>query len=245
MPSTPSAAPEVAPTKPKKKRPTRRARPANYVPRPRNSFMIFRSEFCAKRRLSTRVEDDHRIISRIAAILWHDLPEVEKQEFHVKAELEKLEHRRLHPDYRFTPTVRAQKPVKRKVQRNGAEDLERCREVAELLKAGKQGDELEEAVRVLNLEKDAGSNTTESLPSIAPQLQGWQPQNGVSEIAFVPELLPPHSISTAIYESPFSRILSNLNPQRYDENLQLRRGTSPHLVSVEPYDCVIDRPFKC
>ncbi|KAJ7456440.1 hypothetical protein FB451DRAFT_1048085, partial [Mycena latifolia] len=161
------------------------------VPRPRNAFMIFRSEFWAKQKISKTVEVDHRHISRIVGILWNELSEDEKRVFRVKADLEKLEHQKLYPTYRFTPTVRAQKPVKRKVRRNGAKDLNRCREVAGLLMAGKQGDELEKAV--LDLDKEAESRPATLadalLPSNArrsPDVRGWMPENGISERVFVP-----------------------------------------------------------
>ncbi|KAJ7630426.1 high mobility group box domain-containing protein [Roridomyces roridus] len=184
-------------------RPTRRVRPADYVPRPSNAFMIFRSEFCARRRVSPNIEDDHRIISRIVGHLWRDMSDAEKQPFHVKAELEKEEHRRLYPNYRFNPIVRTSKPVKRKVQRNGPEDLERCREMAELLKAGKQGDELEEAVRIRHLEKTV-TPTTESAPPLPhvpleqldfqPAMLSWQPT--IDPAAF---LVPVQQLDPALW----------------------------------------------
>ncbi|KAJ7922948.1 high mobility group box domain-containing protein, partial [Mycena leptocephala] len=84
------------------------------IPRPRNAFLIFRSELCASGKISKKVEGDHRHISIAAAEVWKAFTEDEKQPYLVKAELEKLEHRRLYPSYRFTPTVRAKKPLKRK-----------------------------------------------------------------------------------------------------------------------------------
>lgn len=123
-----------------------RPRPANYVPRPRNAFMIFRSEFWANDKISRTIEHDHRHISRIIGHYWNEMPDVEKQVWRVKAEQEKLEHMQRYPGYRFSPGSRTKKPVKRKVKRNGAEELLRCRQVAELLMAGKEGEELENAV---------------------------------------------------------------------------------------------------
>ncbi|KAJ7480107.1 hypothetical protein B0H11DRAFT_1267659 [Mycena galericulata] len=257
--STPSAAAEpLALTTPKKKRPTRKPRPANHVARPRNSFIIFRSEFYAMQRITPKVEDDHRIISRVAAILWHDLPEEDKREYQVKAELEKLEHRRLHPNYRFLPVVRAQKPLKRKVQRNGPEDLERCREIAELLKAGKQGDELEEAVRSLNLDRDADSTTQE--PSNAPDVRGWQPQDVGSENLLVPDLLPSLPIIPevaplpSLFEAPYlggdlsdvpSQHFHTSNATGYSWQFDYAPAFSGPLppVSVEPYEDTPERAF--
>ncbi|KAJ7102465.1 hypothetical protein B0H15DRAFT_875983 [Mycena belliarum] len=159
-----------------------RRRPADHVPRPRNAFMIFRSEFWAKQKINKNVEVDHRHISRIVGHLWNDLPEDGKMVYRVKAEREKLEHQRLYPGYRFTPTVRTQKPVKRKVQRNGLKDLTRCHKVAGLLKAGKEGKELEKAVMSLDNEEAAEPQpVADHLPCnthLAPDVRGWVPENG-------------------------------------------------------------------
>ncbi|KAJ7924473.1 high mobility group box domain-containing protein, partial [Mycena leptocephala] len=69
----------------------------DHIPRPRNAFLIFRGK------ISKKVEGDHRHISIAAAEVWKAFTEDEKQPYLVKAELEKLEHRRLYPSYRFTP----------------------------------------------------------------------------------------------------------------------------------------------
>ncbi|KAF8213693.1 hypothetical protein K438DRAFT_1452177, partial [Mycena galopus ATCC 62051] len=84
------------------------------IPRPRNAFMIFRSELCSSGKISKKVEGDNRHISITAAAVWKAFLEDEKKPYQVMAELEKLEHRRLYPNYRFKPTVRATKPLKRK-----------------------------------------------------------------------------------------------------------------------------------
>jgi hypothetical protein len=109
--------------------------------------MIFRSEFWAEEKITRTVERDHRHISRIIGHCWNQMPEAEKSVWRLKAEQEKLEHGKKYPGYRFMPGSRAQKPLKRNVKRNGSEELLRCRQVAELLLAGKQGGELETAVR--------------------------------------------------------------------------------------------------
>lgn len=66
----------------------------------------------------------------------------------------KAEHGRQYPGYRFAPTSRAQKPLKRKVKRNGPEEVARCDKVAELLLAGKEGRDLEAAVKAITVSTD-------------------------------------------------------------------------------------------
>lgn len=108
--------------------------------------MIFRSEF-SQEKIKRTVERDHRHISRIIGHYWNQLPESEKAVWRLKAEQEKADHMKKYPGYRFTPTVRTQRPLKRNVKRNGKDDLMRCRRVAALLLEGKEGDELETAVK--------------------------------------------------------------------------------------------------
>ncbi|KAF8640694.1 hypothetical protein AX17_000350 [Amanita inopinata Kibby_2008] len=124
----------------------------NRIPRPRNAFMIFRSEFCAGKKILRSVERDHRHISRIVGYCWNKLSESEKDIWRDKAEQEKMDHSRKYPGYHFTPTVRSKKPVKRNVKRNGVDDLLRCQRLADLLISGKEGNELEDAA------KDLGTN---------------------------------------------------------------------------------------
>lgn len=120
--------------------------------------MIFRSEFCAGEKISRSVERDHRHISRIIGYYWNKLPESEKDVWRRKAEQEKSEHLRKYPGYRFTPTVRAKRPVKRNVKRNGEDDLLRCQILADFLMLGKEGKELEDAAK--NLEADTQTPPT-------------------------------------------------------------------------------------
>ena len=129
-----------------------RPRTRNHIPRPRNAFMIFRSEFCAGEKISRSVERDHRHISRIIGYYWNKLPESEKDVWRRKAEQEKSEHLRKYPGYRFTPTARAKRPVKRNVKRNGEDDLLRCQILADFLMLGKEGKELEDAAKTLEAE---------------------------------------------------------------------------------------------
>ncbi|KAJ3576288.1 hypothetical protein NP233_g524 [Leucocoprinus birnbaumii] len=120
------------------------------IPRPRNAFMLFRSAFHREKRLTNQVEKDHRHISRIIAHCWSELPEVEKDVWRQKAELEKQQHALAYPEYRFKPTPRSKPPVKRNVKRNSPKEIERCRKIAKLLQDGKSGEELTHAVRHLD-----------------------------------------------------------------------------------------------
>ncbi|KAG6869053.1 hypothetical protein C0993_004726 [Termitomyces sp. T159_Od127] len=143
---TPSPPPPMSPQKP-----APRLRSGNRIPRPRNAFMIFRSEFWATAKISKTVEHDHRHISRIIGHCWNQLTEEEKAVWRRRAEQEKIEHQIKYPGYRFSPNVRTKQVVKRNVKRNGEDEMLRCKKVAELLLAGKAGKELDNAVQSIDL----------------------------------------------------------------------------------------------
>ena len=139
--------------------------PAEKVTRPRNAFMLFRSNFC-KERITAGVERDHRHISRIVGHYWHMLSDLEKEKWKMLAEREKLEHQRKYPGWKFRPSPREKKPLKRKVKRNGPADLARSKALAELVRQGKSGADLEsawlESSRETPLSPDMGSSDSNS-----------------------------------------------------------------------------------
>jgi HMG (high mobility group) box len=201
--------------------PSRRS--GNRVPRPRNAFMIFRNEFWAEAKISRSVEHDHRHISRIIGHCWNQLPDAEKNKWRQKAEQEKLEHIMKYPGYRFTPNARTKKVIKRKVKRNGEEELLRCKQVAELLLAGKHGVELDSAVKSMKSPPE-GTALKETGPSTSGELQHESESSAGDVSAFdhfdIPvfrsPLLPPAEMSMNIsptYQTPsVSMILHSLGP---------------------------------
>jgi hypothetical protein len=122
--------------------------------------MIYRSSVWSQQKIPTGIERDHRHISRIIGHCWNSLPEEEKRIWRTKAEEEKQEHSMKYPGYRYTPVARTDKPIKRKVNRNGEKDKQRCKKVAELLLAGTEGTALESAVKEL----DADTKEYTSIP---------------------------------------------------------------------------------
>ncbi|KAH9850652.1 hypothetical protein C2E23DRAFT_834811 [Lenzites betulinus] len=153
--SSPSPSPALQSPKPRKKAAggsRKAAKMPGHIPRPRNAFMIFRSE-CSTHVKEQQIEHDHRIISKILGNVWRELPADKKAEYQLRAAEEKREHRLKYPFYRFTPQQRTEKAKKRNVKRNGATDRQRCEKVARLLLEGKGGD-------VLKAEVDKFDRTT-------------------------------------------------------------------------------------
>ncbi|KAL7285841.1 hypothetical protein ACG7TL_000950 [Trametes sanguinea] len=128
----------------------RGAKSADYIPRPRNAFMIFRSEYCMDVKES-QVEHDHRMISKILGEVWRNLEPERKEHYKQLAAEEKRVHTIKYPNYRFSPQQRTEKPKKRNVKRNGATDKQRCEKVAKLLLEGKGGNALKAEVEKFDM----------------------------------------------------------------------------------------------
>ena len=159
---------------------TRRRGP-NHVPRPLNSFFLFKTDWLAKRKsLLAGIEQDHRQLNRMASSEWRKLPPEAKQRFKDAAHQAKIEHSIKYPGYRFTPKPRGDRR-KRKTKRNEPEVLLRNEEAARLVSQGVTGDALCEALadydRRCSDEKQhcavstsPPSSLSEGLPSTPPAL---------------------------------------------------------------------------
>lgn len=180
---------------------TSRNKSPNHIPRPRNAFMLFRSAFAAAQKIRTTVEHDNRHITRIIAHCWNRLSDADKRVWREKAAAEKALHAQKYPNYRFSPVGRATKPIKRNVRRNGIEDKKRCEKVADLLLAGKSGEELEDAVKQIDMSlktevsDHAGNDPSLDAEESSANDHEWQSQFSDSEDSNIPPfrspLLPP------------------------------------------------------
>ena len=76
------------------------------VGRPANAFIIFRSHLVREGKIPASVEHKQQTLSRIAGEAWNLLSDEEKEVYRQMAREAQEEHRRLHPDYKFTPAAR-------------------------------------------------------------------------------------------------------------------------------------------
>ncbi|KAF5334006.1 hypothetical protein D9611_015100 [Ephemerocybe angulata] len=123
-----------------------RKKPENYIPRPPNAFILFRSAFIRSRHVSTGVETNHSTLSKIIGLTWQNLPEEERQVWHRKAKQAEAEHRIKFPQYAFKPLHSRKGGGKRKVREVGPKDQVRCAKIAEFLVQGLKGKELDAAI---------------------------------------------------------------------------------------------------
>ncbi|KAF8588435.1 hypothetical protein K439DRAFT_1613475 [Ramaria rubella] len=151
--SLPTPSPSETPSARSARSSHTRKRSPSHIPRPRNAFIIFRSEFCERQKMSEKgIESDHRHISRIAAHVWNNLDEDKKAEYKQRADQEKAEHKAAYPSYRYAPVGRPRAAViiQRKAKRDTTDDATRCRKIAELLLSGMDDEEFQKAAKELD-----------------------------------------------------------------------------------------------
>ncbi|KAI0090111.1 hypothetical protein BDY19DRAFT_938531 [Irpex rosettiformis] len=136
----------------------------SYIPRPPNAFILFRSSFIKAQHIPEKIEDNHCALSKIIGKYWKTLPRPERQVWEAKAIVALAEHRKKYPDWRFRPGANGLGKVKdgprRKNNRKGRGETEkkvrnrekRCDKIADLLVAGKKGEDLEAAIRAYDSE---------------------------------------------------------------------------------------------
>jgi hypothetical protein len=78
---------------------------------------------------------------------WQNLPNGERQAWHIKAKEAQEEHKRRWPQYSFRPVTNKAQKKKRRVRETEPKDIKRCEKIVELLCNGKKGDELKHAVK--------------------------------------------------------------------------------------------------
>lgn len=82
-----------------------RQRESGYVPRPRNSFIVFRSRWIADHNSSGTAQQNE--LSKQAANEWKGMSDEQKQPFKDIAAQEQLNHKVRHPHYQYSPSPRA------------------------------------------------------------------------------------------------------------------------------------------
>lgn len=78
--------------------------------------------------------------------MWREAPPDVRKKFQEMARIEKEEHQRKYPGYRYQPVLRRTDIIRRRVRKDPAED-ENVEAVAEALMKGKAGDALEAEIK--------------------------------------------------------------------------------------------------
>lgn len=96
--------------------------------------------------------------------MWREAPQDVRHKFQEQARIEKEEHQRKYPGYRYQPVFRRTDIIRRRVRKDPAED-EKVDAVADLLIKGKSGGDLEHEIKeqmvALTQEAEAGDKDGE------------------------------------------------------------------------------------
>ncbi|KAF8269577.1 hypothetical protein EI94DRAFT_1681655 [Lactarius quietus] len=104
----PTCSGDVQPaSQPPAKKSHARKQPEGHIPRPRNAFILFRCDFVAQKKIPASVEPDHRNISRIVGRVWKAMSAEERRPWVEEAKKERETHKRLYPQYRYSPSSTA------------------------------------------------------------------------------------------------------------------------------------------
>ncbi|KAJ3512608.1 hypothetical protein NLJ89_g3421 [Agrocybe chaxingu] len=103
-PASPSDTLQTPPANAKTKQSNHaRHKDPNYIPRPRNAFIIFRSSFIASRHRDAAPCESQNEMSKQAAVVWNGMSAKERKPFQDRALLEKAEHLIKYPGYSYAP----------------------------------------------------------------------------------------------------------------------------------------------
>ncbi|WVQ63308.1 uncharacterized protein L199_001460 [Kwoniella botswanensis] len=144
-----------------KKKSHARKQPEGHIKRARNAFILFRKHITDSNLIPPSVEVKHQNISVVAAKMWKEAPLEVRAKFNEQARLEKEEHARKYPGYRYQPAFRRTDIIRRRVRKDPAED-EKVDAVAEALIKGKSGDKLEKEIKNQIIQKGNESDSAQS-----------------------------------------------------------------------------------
>ncbi|KAF7293267.1 HMG box domain-containing protein [Mycena chlorophos] len=90
--------------------PSTKKHAAGHIPRPRNAFILFRSDNARKQQLSSALTnvgwEKQKDLSRSVGRLWRAMSYAERAEWYAMAEEEKERHAAQYPGYKYTPRAR-------------------------------------------------------------------------------------------------------------------------------------------
>lgn len=109
-------------TRPKEKRVTELGK-GGRIPRPMNSFMLYRSAYAERCKIWC-TQNNHQVVSTVCGESWALEPPEVKQLYADYAQVERENHAKAHPDYRFSPTKAGTTGRKRKRTTPDDEDEE-------------------------------------------------------------------------------------------------------------------------
>lgn len=84
------------------------AKKNGYIPRPMNSFMLYRSAYAERVKRFCK-ENNHQVVSQVTGASWPLEPEEVRKKYERLALLERDNHQAAHPEYKFAPNKSGKK----------------------------------------------------------------------------------------------------------------------------------------
>ena len=94
-----------------------------YITRPMNSFMLYRSAY-AERTKQWCTQNNHQVVSSVSGESWPMEPEKVREKYNELARIERENHARAHPSYKFSPSKTPTASKKKKSRYGSDEDDE-------------------------------------------------------------------------------------------------------------------------
>ena len=121
-----------------------RQRDPDWVPRPRNAFIIFRCEYSRKHARDSNDTSDKssrsdKTLSKRAAEEWRCLSAEEREQYKILAVQEKAAHALQNPDYRFKPVRRTPPGIASRSRPSTCRRTDRSAQVASLIMRSERG----------------------------------------------------------------------------------------------------------
>ncbi|KAK7543605.1 hypothetical protein IWX49DRAFT_387279 [Phyllosticta citricarpa] len=84
-----------------------------YITRPMNSFMLYRSAYADRTKIWC-LQNNHQVVSSVSGESWPMEPPEIREHYNELARIERLNHQKAHPEYKFCPSKSASTARKRK-----------------------------------------------------------------------------------------------------------------------------------
>ncbi|KAI9758151.1 MAG: DNA replication protein psf1 [Chaenotheca gracillima] len=94
-----------------------------YITRPMNSFMLYRSAFAERTKIWC-LQNNHQVVSSVSGESWPLEPAEVRERYNTYAKIERENHQRAHPGYKFSPSKAQSSAKKRKAEQYDAEQSE-------------------------------------------------------------------------------------------------------------------------
>jgi hypothetical protein len=103
----------------------REAQKKGKIARPMNSFMMYRSAY-ANRVKEWCAQNNHQFVSQISGVSWPREPPEIREKYELLALVERDNHQKAHPEYKFAPNKTQTPPRKKRANNDNGSDVDKA-----------------------------------------------------------------------------------------------------------------------